>query len=201
MSTCTIDGCATEIGKHGARGYCSKHYKRFKKHGDASLITRLPRGSSPEDALHFAGWQVAPNSGCWNFAGRKDPDGYGAITNGRGPYRAHRAAYEAWVGSIPAGHVIRHTCDNRQCINPSHLLTGLPADNTQDAVERQRMANGERHGMHKLTDDEVNSMRCEYARGGVTQRALARRYGCSQAQVNNVLLHKQRADETHLIAA
>lgn len=162
MSTCTIDGCATEVGKHGARGYCSKHYKRLQKHGDANLIVRLPRGSSAEDALIFAGWNVAA-SGCWEFSGHLDPDGYGVITKGRAPYRAHRAAYEVWTGAIPEGHLIRHTCDNRRCINPAHLLIGLPADNSQDAVERQRMANGERHGMHKLTDEEVNAMRCEYA--------------------------------------
>jgi len=201
MNPCSIDHCSNLIGRHGAKGYCSMHYKRYLKHGDAATITKAPRGSTPAQSLHFAGWQVVPTSGCWNFAGRKNDDGYGVITKGRAPYLAHRAAYEVWTGPIPSGHLIRHTCDNRQCINPEHLLTGMPVDNTRDAVERQRMANGERHGMHKLTDHEVSAMRCEYARGGVTQRALARRYGCSQAQVSNVLLRKQRADETRLIAA
>jgi antitoxin component HigA of HigAB toxin-antitoxin module len=63
------------------------------------------------------------------------------------------------------------------------------------------MANGERHGMHKLTDAEVNALRTEYAQGGITQRALAKRYGCSQAQVNNVLHRKQRANDTHILIA
>lgn len=195
--TCTMPECSTLVGKHGARGYCPTHYKRFKKHGDASIVTRLPRGSSPEDALNFAGWKIDQTTGCWNFGGRIDPDGYGVITNGRAPYRAHRAAYESWVSAIPDAHLIRHTCDNPQCINPAHLLTGLPADNSRDARERQRMANGERHPMHKLTDGQVDSMREQYALGGVTQRSLARKYGCSQAQVNNVLLKKQRAHETY----
>jgi hypothetical protein len=53
--------------------------------------------------------------------------------------------------------------------------------------------------MHKLTDSDVDAMRAEYSRGGVTQRALARQYGCSQSQVSNVLLLKQRVDETHFI--
>lgn len=197
MRTCSIEDCSTIIGKHGAKGYCSTHYKRYRRHGDAAHLTRLPRGSSPEEALRFAGWQVDHGSQCWNFAGHLDADGYGVITKGSAPYRAHRAAHEVWIGPIPGGHLIRHTCDNRRCINPSHLLTGLPADNTRDAQERERLANGERHGMHKLTDDEVDAMRDEYARGGVTQRALALQYGCSQAQVNNVLLRKQRVDETH----
>jgi len=197
MRTCSIEDCFNIIGKHGARGYCSTHYKRYRKHGDATHLTRLPRGSSPKDALRFAGWQVDHGSKCWNFAGHLDPDGYGVITKDSAPYRAHRAAHEAWVGPIPDGHLIRHACDNRRCINPNHLLTGLPADNTRDAQERQRLANGERHGMHKLTDEEVDTMRADYARGGVTQRSLAKQYGCSQAQVSNVLLRKQRQDETH----
>lgn len=200
MKTCNIEDCTNKVGRHGARGYCSMHYKRLRNHGDPTIVTRVPRGASIEYILRFAGWQVTA-TGCWEFSGWTDPDGYGSITVNGAPYRAHRASHELWVGPIPAGHVVRHTCDQRMCINPSHLLTGMPADNTRDAVERQRMANGERHGMHKLRDDEVNDMRHEYARGGITQRELARRYGCSQSQVNNVLLRKQRADETHILAA
>lgn len=200
MKTCTIEDCTNQVGKHGARGYCSLHYKRFRKHGDATTITRVPRGSDTEGCLRFAGWRVT-STGCWEFNGRQDPDGYGVITKNSAPYRAHRASYELWVGPIPEGHVIRHTCDHRRCIKPDHLLTGLPKDNTRDAQERQRLANGERHGMHKLTDDDVDCIRMEYANGGTNQRALARKYGCSQAQVNNIILRRQRRDETHLIAA
>lgn len=200
MNPCSIESCPNMVGNHGAKGYCPKHYKRRRKHGDATVVTRAPRGSGLEDALSFAGWAVS-EAGCWDFRGRLDPDGYGVITKERAPYRAHRAAYESWVGPIPSGHLIRHTCDNRRCINPEHLLTGSPRDNTRDAQERKRLANGERHGMHKLTDTEVRAMRDEYARGGVSQRSLAAKYGCSQAQVNNVLLHKQRLEDTHLIAA
>lgn len=48
--------------------------------------------------------------------------------------KAHRAAYEVWVGPIPAGLEIDHTCHNvdpycrggtgcvhRRCVNPDHL--------------------------------------------------------------------------------
>ncbi|MEV7606108.1 HNH endonuclease signature motif containing protein [Paenarthrobacter sp. NPDC089322] len=198
MKVCAIQECGTPIGKHGAKGYCSKHYKRYKKNGDASTTTIAPRGSGVEERLRFAGWEVT-DTGCWSFSGRINPDGYGTITVDREPYLAHRASYEQWVGPIPKGHVIRHTCDNRMCINPEHLLTGLPRDNTRDAQERHRLANGERHGMHKITDDEVNSIRVEYRTTAIDQRGLARKYKCSQAQISNILLGKQRRDETHLL--
>lgn len=54
-------------------------------------------------------------------------------------YVAHRLAYELYSGAeIPRGLVIRHTCDNPLCINPSHLLLGTMKDNHDDMVSRNR---------------------------------------------------------------
>ncbi|MDX3345877.1 HNH endonuclease signature motif containing protein [Streptomyces sp. ME02-6987-2C] len=39
---CTIDGCG---GEHMARGYCEKHYTRWKRHGDP-LVVIVPKGTS-----------------------------------------------------------------------------------------------------------------------------------------------------------
>ncbi len=36
-------------------------------------------------------------------------------------FSAHRTAYEIWVGPIPDGHEVDHTCHNKLCINPAHL--------------------------------------------------------------------------------
>lgn len=37
--------------------------------------------------------------------------------------------------------VVRHSCDNRKCINPEHLIAGTVSDNIQDMIERKRHAN------------------------------------------------------------
>lgn len=67
--------------------------------------------------------------------------GYCYITRGRGVrLRAHRFIYETLVGEIPEGMLVRHTCDNRVCINPDHLIIGTAADNSQDMVSRNRQA-------------------------------------------------------------
>jgi hypothetical protein len=35
--------------------------------------------------------------------------------------RAHRISYEVFVGPIPPGHEVDHTCVNSLCIEPTHL--------------------------------------------------------------------------------
>ncbi len=44
-------------------------------------------------------------------------------------------------GAQPAGIVCRHTCDNRWCIHPDHIIPGTVADNNRDARERGRWGN------------------------------------------------------------
>lgn len=57
--------------------------------------------------------------------------------------RMHRLVYCASRGiqlEDIDGQVVRHTCDNPRCINPSHLLIGTRADNNKDRAERGRSA-------------------------------------------------------------
>lgn len=79
-------------------------------------------------------------NGCWNWTGALSA-GYGILARGwkKSPYKAHRLAYELFVGPIPDGHVVRHACDNPRCINPAHLITGTQRDNVLDAVARNRL--------------------------------------------------------------
>lgn len=54
--------------------------------------------------------------------------------------RAHRVSYEEFVGPIPEGHDIDHTCVNSLCIEPTHLEAVVPLINQQRRAERQRQA-------------------------------------------------------------
>jgi 5-methylcytosine-specific restriction endonuclease McrA len=42
--TCDIQGCDT---KHFGKGYCQKHYRRWKKHGDPTKVLPAAGGKSP----------------------------------------------------------------------------------------------------------------------------------------------------------
>ena len=48
-------------------------------------------------------------------------------------------------GEITDGLVVRHTCDNRICVNPEHLEVGTHQDNMDDMVRRNRQAKGNNH--------------------------------------------------------
>lgn len=86
--------------------------------------------------------------------------------------------------------VVRHKCDNPRCINPNHLELGTGADNSKDMVDRGRSTKGIRNPMAKLTDSKVQAIRCEHAAGNTTQRAIAKRYGVSNALICLVVNRK-----------
>jgi hypothetical protein len=58
--------------------------------------------------------------GCWYWMAGLFRGGYGQFRFGRNT-RAHRVAYEALVGEIPAGLDLDHLCRVRHCVNPEHL--------------------------------------------------------------------------------
>lgn len=60
-------------------------------------------------------------AGCWNWQGSCRPEGYGSISVGGQTRRAHRVAYETFVGAIPIGAQLDHLCRNRACVRPDHL--------------------------------------------------------------------------------
>lgn len=65
-------------------------------------------------------------TGCCHWRGAMR-NGYGAIKHNGRVLSAHVVSYRINVGPIPEGHVIRHSCDTRSCVNHEHLSTGLPA--------------------------------------------------------------------------
>jgi hypothetical protein len=105
---------------------------------------------------------------------------------------AHKLVYILTHGPIPKGLMIRHTCDNRRCCNPKHLLPGTHTDNMQDAKDRKRMAQGERHPRGnrvyqrpKLTVDQVREIRLLH--GTVSRRALAERFSVTTRTIDAVV--------------
>lgn len=111
---------------------------------------------------------------CWEFQGpRHDRDRYGMFSVKNRIRRAHRVAYELGRGPIPESLCVLHECDNPPCCNPAHLFLGTKKRNMEDAKSKKRHAYGSRHGRAVLNEDQVHTMRKQYA-VGVYMESLAR---------------------------
>jgi len=64
---------------------------------------------------------VDARTGCWAWTDALGIHGYGYLKVDGKRRRAHRLAYNHFVGPIPAGLVLDHLCRNRGCVNPAHL--------------------------------------------------------------------------------
>jgi len=125
---------------------------------------------------------------CWTWTGNK-PDGrYGHFSLGMKTVKAHRWLYQLINGPIPEGLVIRHKCDNPQCVNPMHLERGTHAENQRDKHARGRAPNrkGEKHPLARLTDEKVIEIR-KLAGCGMTQPAIAEKFGVNRQQIGRIV--------------
>lgn len=82
-------------------------------------------------------WSLVDKSGdCWIWTGNIDARGYGRVHKDNRRQRAHRVAYELSIGEIPEGLLACHSCDNKRCVNPSHIFIGTQKDNMQDWTKK-----------------------------------------------------------------
>lgn len=139
-----------------------------------------------------------PND-CWIWT-RAVNRGYGAFYVNGNNVPAHRVAWILTHGQIVGKLLVCHNCpggDNPLCCNPKHLFLGTPAVNTQDAALKGLMPTGTRHGSvtcpgrlptgeghwnHRLTEDQVRSLRKERA-AGAKMACLEAKYGVSRVTI------------------
>jgi hypothetical protein len=161
-----------------------------ERHRLAQERYRRRRGQRPRPDAATRFWTKVDRrgpDGCWLWLGTRSSSGYGQFRlspSMRG--NAHRSAYCLLVGPIPDGLEVCHRCDNRLCVNPSHLFLGSPRDNAQDCIAKGRkvVLRGEDSPKAQLRAVDVAAIRSRYASGGVTQRALAAEFGVSQATIS-----------------
>jgi hypothetical protein len=73
-------------------------------------------------------------------------DGYGVICIDGKRRPATHVVWERHHGKpVPKGMVIRHHCDNKSCVEITHLALGTTQDNVDDRDRRGRAAQGDRH--------------------------------------------------------
>lgn len=97
--------------------------------------------------------QKPNDNGCWLWTACKNELGYGDFGVGGKNLKAHRVSYQLFVGEIPDGLFILHSCDTPSCVSPFHLRTGNNQDNVNDMISRRR------GGTTKLNGDIVKFIR------------------------------------------
>lgn len=186
--TCTIDGCGKpRVG----RGWCDTHYRRWRNTGNAEHA-RLRTTGTLEERFRQSGYRETAN-GCHEWVRAKHAKGYGSFWTGaaRGCVGVHIIAWELANGRrVPKGLEVRHSCDNRACINPAHLQVGTHQDNIDDCTRRRRHRYGKSNPRARLTEAEVVKIRNEFALGTTSVAALARRYGISPTGMMDVVKRK-----------
>jgi len=133
-------------------------------------------------------------NGCWEWTLGKTQDGYGKIKRNGKTITAHKWSLERLLGRpLGQGMVTRHTCNNRQCCNPSHLLEGTPIDNVNDKIRDGRNIGprGELQGNSKLTTSDVIDIK-NY-NGPLTHKELGVLYGVSRTCITRIINGKRWA--------
>lgn len=133
------------------------------------------------------------DQGCWEWNRATFACGYGAKTIGGKVFYAHRLVFEIFKGLIPSGLVVMHSCDNRRCVNPSHLEAGTQRKNLSDARERGRLLNytnqpkGSNCAGAKLTEEIVRAERNAWSDGRASIAEIARRNGVDKSTMRDAI--------------
>jgi hypothetical protein len=120
------------------------------------------------------GYTVDPETGCWNWTGPLDRDGYGSISVGGVLRHAHRALWIELRGPLPRELVLDHAvCQNRQCVNPDHME---PVPSAVNSRRSPRVA--------KLNVEQVREIR----RRLTSERSvdLAREFGVAKTTICSI---------------
>jgi hypothetical protein len=96
----------------------------------------------------------ASDGQCW-FRSEKRKGRYSNTKHAGVSTGLHKASYQFYVGTIPEGLQVCHTCDNGHCYNPDHLFVGTAQDNMTDKVQKGRQPRGEGHGRAVITEAQA----------------------------------------------
>lgn len=165
-------GCGTEtpVARQGSSRdrTISKTHLRYIKGHNSGKHGPVP----PNDYVEMDMGYVTP---CWVWQRGTNKQGYASAKRNGKQRLMHRYYYAKHKPLPPAGMHLDHLCRVVACVNPDHLEPVTPAENA-------------RRGRNtRLRLEDVKNIRTAYARGGVSQRELARKYGVHQVHVWRIL--------------
>jgi HNH endonuclease len=126
-TTCSIPDCFKKVH---SKGLCQPHYRRQRRTGTTdNYFDRTVE----ERFLAFVSTEKT-SEGCIQWIGSTDSKGHGKFWDGEKIIGAHKWAYEHFVGPVPEGLILDHTCHDprvcrlgincphRACVNIEHVI-------------------------------------------------------------------------------
>lgn len=151
----------------------------------ARFLSRVNKdGPIPEHVPHLGN--------CWQWLGalgrtHKDA-GYGIFGMCGDCLKAHRAAWQLFVGEIPEKAHVCHHCDNPSCVRPEHLYLGNHATNMKDKQVRYR-ARCAKSKLSRLNWDAVHVIRA-LSDLGLSRVLVGALFNMAAPHVSNIVRNK-----------
>lgn len=137
--------------------------------------------------------RVQKGDGCWLWKGSLTTNGYGHVKVQGRWIGTHKLAYQLTYGAIPDDLCVCHHCDNRECVNPTHLFLGTHLDNMLDMQRKGRSVRGSKHVNARLTEEQVRQIRSLYVPRKTTLRQLGEMFEVDAKTIHRVVRREQWA--------
>ena len=118
------------------KGLCDGHYQQHRKGQELRPLLPNLRTLPMEQRFWAKVNKTAPDD-CWEWVGAR-AKGYGRFKAGERVVQAHRVSWELANGPVPEGLILDHRCANPACVNPKHLRTVTPSQNSQHLTGARR---------------------------------------------------------------
>lgn len=188
FTSCAVTECSSNAHRdaNGREGYCVKHFKRWKTHGDPHKVGKCP--SPAKDWLFAHVLHDRDDCLIWPFA--TNPYGYATVSR---PNNGTLALASTLMCELANGHkpTIRHECAHScgrgafGCVNPRHLRWATPTENQRERVDHGTSNRGTRQWAARLTEDDIHAIR--RAADTETMTSIAKRHKISPSHVSKIV--------------
>jgi hypothetical protein len=176
---CSIPDCGKPVSII-KRGWCTAHYKRWRRHGD-------PMGGTAAtgEAMRYYNEIVLPYDGdeCLLWPYLKTPAGYGRmyVRPGRIEVVSRLLCREANGEPPTSKHDAAHSCGKGHlgCVTKRHLQWKTQIENAADKLLHGTDGRGEKHPLAKLTEAQVREIRA----ATIPQKTLAAKFGVNRSTI------------------